>query len=206
MSKDTTVVKEGFDFGNTSVPKNGSYLQPGQYRLFISKAEFVKPTETKNDGTPKTPYVEVTFEGDAGQMSEKFYVTPKAIDRLQYLHFAWFDKKLEKVFENADQVGTYFQKVLPMKGKEIVKSMTVGGKQGSDGKIYASLSYSGFVLPDEMNIIEGPFEPNSLNYLNNVKMNVPSAVASASDDAMLPDTDMPVHKDGGADYSDDLPF
>ena len=191
-------MNEGFDFANVDAPKGGGYLQPGHYYLTITKSEFIKPTGTKPDGSAKTPYLEVTFEGATGSMIEKFFVTPKSIDRLQYLHLSWFDKKLDKLFDSAEGVGAYFAKVLTM--KPIKKAVCVGGKQGTDGKIYAGLGYSNFVLPDDMNIEEGPFDPNSLNYKNNVKM-MPANASMTTNNVMLPSNSVPDN-----DPLNDLPF
>lgn len=183
----------GFDFSTVDAPKSTNYLQPGFYRLSISEATYVKPEGEKQGGGAKTPYVEVTFTGESGQMTEKFFVTPKALDRLQYLHLAWFDKKLEKLFTDADSVGAYFSKVLTM--KPITKLIEVGGKQGTDGKIYAALPYSNFILSDDMKFTEGPFEVGSANYQRVVKMLPANASTGRSEVILNPSNGI-----------DDLPF
>lgn len=193
-------IQEGFDFSTVDVPVSANYLQPGFYKLGITAAEYVKPTGEKPDGTPKTPYVEITFSGEAGMMKEKFFVTPKAINRLQYLHLAWFDKKLEKLFTDEDSVGAYFSKLMTM--KPIVKTIEVGGKQGTDGKIYAALSHSKFILPDDMHVIEGPFEVGSPSYVRVVKM-LPANASTGTNEVMLPSSSSNV---SSSNIIDDLPF
>jgi len=197
-------VQEGFDFSNVDMPANKSYLQPGYYTLGITDAKYVKPDGTKPDGSPKTPYIEVTFSGETGALNEKFFVTPKALDRLQYLHMAWFDKKLEKPFKSSEEVGMYFTKVLTM--KPIKKGVCVGGKQGNDGKIYANLPYSNFILPDNMNFTEGAFEIGDANYRQNVKMNVNPS--TNTNDVMLPSSSPKGKQDFPQveDAFSDLPF
>ena len=194
-------VQEGFDFKTVDAPKSMNYLQPGFYKLGIASAEYVKPAGEKPEGGAKTPYVEVVFECDMGKLTEKFFVTPKALDRLQYLHLAWFEKKLDKLFTDADSVGAYFAKVLPM--KPIVKGVEVGGKQGKDGKIYAGLGYSNFVLPDEMSFEAGPFAIGDMNYQRVVRMLPPNA-STGTNDIMLP-ASSPANQRQVED-SFDLPF
>lgn len=197
--------QETFDFGSTEAAENSSFLQPGHWILGISGAEYVEPEGTKPDGSPKTPFIKVTLEGKGGKMTDRFFISPKTLGRLQYLHLAWYGKKLDKEFKNAKEVGAYFEKLLNMdQSKKIQKRVVVGGEEYvKDGqvRVKALLPYTGFVIPDEIaEFEEGVFERGSANWMMNVKKQAPNA-SSSTDAAMLPDS-VP----SSDDSSDDLPF
>lgn len=174
----------GYDFGKVEAPINKGFLQPGQYSLSVRGAEFVKPKEKKEDGSLKTPYLDITFGCDLGEIKERFFITPKTLGRLQYLFLGWFDKRNEKAFESADGVGMFYQKVFnDDKAKAIVKKVLIAGEQQPNGKVYAKLPYSNYVLPDDMNVVEGSFTSGSNEYIQNVRL---SATNIASDNVMLP--------------------
>src|SRR5690606_24125470 len=124
--------------------------------------EYVKPED-------KTPYLAFTLSGDKGKVTEKFYVTAKALSRLQYIHEAWIGKTLDKNFDSFDAVGAYFEKLFNHdKTKSISKMVIVGGQEAADGKVYADLPFSGFVVPDEVNMIEGAFDRGDGNWIQHV--------------------------------------
>lgn len=192
-----------YNFKDVAPAESSSFLRPGIYELKAFDANYVKPEGTKEDGSAKTPYLEVIFKGEDGQVTEKFYVNPKTLPRLQYLFLAWFGSKVDKAFENSDQVGAYFEKAFKAGKDKFKHRVIVGGKQSDrDGKIYAGLPYSGFVIADEIQDVEtGPFEENSYNWNTYVQMaknvNIP-----AGNDVMVP-------SGGGSstpENTDDLPF
>lgn len=142
---------EVFDFRNVDVPVASNYLRPGYYFLNVKKATFVKPEGTNSLGKAKTPYLEVEFGGPKGSLTEKFYITVGAMPRLQYLHRSLVGKDCDKTLPNAGAVGIYYEKVVNddrIKAKTF--AMTVGGKEGTDMKIYASLPYSNFIVDVEL--------------------------------------------------------
>jgi len=191
-------VDETFDFAATEIPKDTKYLQPGHYKLVISEVEYVQPDGVKT-GTmeKKTPYLAIKFEGKEGQMTEKFFLTPKAIDRLQYLHLMLFDKKCDRSFASSDLLAAYFEKVFMH--KKIEKMYCVGGKETNTGKVYACFPYSNYILPDKMDIDEGPFEKGSANW--NMFVTKDKNLSTTTNDVILPDSDT---KEG--DPLVDLPF
>ncbi len=198
-------MKEIFNFGEVEISKNTSYLQPGQYVLSMRDAKYVKPEGTKTDGTAKTPYVDVTLGGESGEMSVKFYITPKAFERIQTIYVAWFGEKCVKSFDSTDAIGAFFEKAFGSeKAKKISRRVIVGGKQALDGKIYAELPYSKYIISDEdENFKEGPFDPNSLQYIYHVKTN-PANASTNTNDVMIPVSNG--NRQVNSNFDSDLPF
>lgn len=169
-----------FDFSNVKPAEGSSYLKPGMYTLGIKEVKLDKP-----EG--KTPALEMTFAGKAGMLKEKFYLTPKALGRLQYLHEQWTGKQLTKSFESLEQIEAYFKK-LTEKPQE--KVFIVGGTvSNKDGKVYANLPYTNFIVAKTDNIEEGEFEVGSARYNDVVKKASTSSAAMTSDAAILADSD-----------------
>jgi hypothetical protein len=182
-----------FDFSNVEAAKGGQYLRPGMWKLTPTAVDFEQPDK----GNPR---LKVTFSHkDGSSLKEMFFLTPKALGRLQYLHEAWFGKKLEKAFSSAEQIGEYFKKALLSKSKEM--PMLVGGEQTMDGKVYARLPYTGFVIMREDLFEEGEFEQGSARWNDNVKKkDGGNSAILASNSAVLPDTDE------ASDDTDDMPW
>lgn len=175
-------MSESINFGAIPTATSSSYLEPGMYRLKVD------PTNTKVF-TPqgKTPYLSVKFIDDkGGSLTEKFFITAKALPRLQYLHEAWFGKKLDKSFKTYEDIGEYFRQALTM--KIVSRPMLTGGRITADKKFYAGLPYTGFVV-DEANFEEGPLDPNSARYKNVVTVDKPNPAVANTDSALLPGTD-----------------
>jgi hypothetical protein len=169
------------DFGKVDAATESAYLAPGMYRLKvdIDGLKVVAP-----DG--KTAYLSVKFVDQNGNgVNEKFFLTAKAMPRLQYLHEAWFSKKLDKTFTSFVQVGEYFAYALAQ--KPITKPMVVGGKVTPDGKFFSGLPYSGFVIVDEKDFEEGAFEKGSDQYNKVVQIQKPNPAVANTDAAMLPE-------------------
>ncbi len=200
-------MSEQFDFKTVEAAKSVSYLKPGNYELSIVDAKYVAPEGTKPDGSPKSPYVEVYFEGSVGKLSDKFFISPGALGRIQYLCEAWIGKKIDKVFENGAQVGAYLVQLLTHANvKKITKKVTVGGTQGRDGKFYTNLPFSGFVHPEGSNFPMGEFKEGDYAWNQNVKMN---NNASTSTNSVVITDDFPagsVSNPVDNDPLDDLPF
>lgn len=185
------------DFKNIEVPVNNQYLKPGMYNVKVTNVVLQTPDN-------KTPYLEIEFTSSMGTMKEKFYLkgkdeekTKSLLGRLQSLHMSWFDKPLEKPFENYEGVQKYFHKALTTFTKE--RAILVEGEQASNGKVYVKLPFKNFVLPnlvEQMAFVEG-----SAQYVQNVKMNTYAPALSNSDETMLPS-----EKPDNEDESEDLPF
>lgn len=169
------------DFSQVDPAAESSYLAPGMYRLKVD------PENTKVV-TPegKNAYLSVRFVDQNGSgINEKFFLTAKAMPRLQYLHEAWFGKRSDKKFTSFPEVGQYFQAALT--AKIVTRPLVVGGKITPDGKFYAGLPYSGFVIVDETLFEEGPFEKGSEQYNKVVKVEKPNPAVANTDLAILPE-------------------
>lgn len=177
-------MSESINFSKISAATSSSYLEPGMYRLKVDAAgtKVIKP-----EG--KTPYLAVKFVSDEGaSVTEKFFLTAKALPRLQYLHEAWFNKRLEKEFTSYGEIGDYFQKMLT--AKIVSRPMITGGKIAANKQFYSGLPYTGFVVADESLFEEGPFDPESARYKNVVTIEKPNPAVARSNSAILPD-DLP---------------
>lgn len=147
-----------FDFSNVSVEDNNNFLEPGHYNVNISSAVF---TDMANQG--KNSYLDVTFATKEGSsIRERYYVTTAAMQRLQYLYANWIGEPLAKAFKDSTQVGTYFEKVFTAdKCKAIRKNIIVGAKEVGE-KVYSTIPFKGYILPDDMKCNYGPFETEEM--------------------------------------------
>jgi len=193
-------MSESINFSQIPVATSSSYLEPGMYRLKVD------PSGTKLiEPAGKTPYVAIKFVSDAGgSLTEKFFLTAKALPRLQYLHEAWFGKKLEKEFKTYPEIGKYFEKVMTLK-PEVSRPMITGGKFTADNKFYGGLPYTGFVVADESLFEEGAFDPNSARYKNVVSWDKPNPAVASNNSAIIGD-DLPTGGYTPAADSSDSPW
>lgn len=182
---------QGLDFGTVKAAEGKSFLTPGVYDLQAVAAKF-----EKSEDPNKSSFVAITFAGDAGQTIQKFYISPKSADRLQYLHEKLFDKPLAKAFETMDAIGMYFQKAV--EAKKPTKRMLIGGREGTDGRVYADLGYANFIVDDDTPL--GAFTEGSTQWTNNVKKNKDRGMLQGNG-ATLPSSGLPASTD-----DDDLPF
>lgn len=115
-----------------------SILLPGKYIVTIKTIKF-------NQTPGKTPFLLVVFERESTKevIFEKFYLTEKALDRLQHLHEIAFKKSLEANFENFEQVGDYF--IEAFKHDTIKIGIVVGGEI-VEGKLYSKLPFKYFAF------------------------------------------------------------
>lgn len=181
-SKTITMSQETFDFSKVDAATETSFLRPGFYKAFVSNADYIVPEDKKPDGSAKTPYLEVTFSSEAGILKQKFFVTPKTMNQLQYIHKALFGKNTDKEFKDAAQVGAYFVKALT--GKKVDFILLVRGQEQPDGKVYGSTGYSGFILPHDAEVPMGAFEVGSPNWNQNVTK--AKTTAPVGDNIMAP--------------------
>lgn len=175
-------MSESINFGNVPTATSSSYLEPGMYRLKVD------PTNTKVY-TPqgKTPYLSIKFVDEkGGSITEKFFLTAKALPRLQYLHEAFFGRKLDKSFKTYEDIGEYYRQAVT--AKLVSRPMITGGKITADKKFYSGLPYTGFVV-DEANFEEGPFDTESARYKNVVQIEKPNPAVVNNNSAILPEAD-----------------
>lgn len=178
MSNEAEVI----DFGRVDAASESTYLEPGMYRLKVDKE---RTTLFTPEG--KTPYLAVKFvDQNGGGVNEKFFLTAKAMPRLQYLHEAWFNKKLDRKFTSFLEVGEYFKAALT--AKIVSRPMVVGGKTTPDGKFFSGLPYTGFVIIDESLFEEGPFDKDSEQYRRVVKVEKPNPAVANNDSSILPES------------------
>lgn len=199
-----TVKSEVIDFGGVVV-QNNKYVGPGQYIMSIESAKFVKPTDRKPDGSAKTPYIETVFSGEHGKVSCNFYLTAKALERLQYVHQEWAGKPCDKKFTSLDEAGLYFEKLLNHeKIKSLKKRMFVYGHV-TNGKTYAEVGFTNWVIPDDaLDFVEEAYVPGSPKYVLAVK--VVAGGAPTSNSVILPSTSSRDNNGQVADSENDLPF
>lgn len=183
------------DFSKVDVAEGKSYVRPGYYVLAPTKVVLVE------EGV-KTPYIAITFSGESGEMTDKFYLTESAFPKIQYLHNAYFGKKIDKAFTDFKQLTAYMEKVLTT--KTLSRMMCVAGSQGSNGKIYTNLPWSNFIIPETMKVEEGAFKEDSFEYRQNVKLTSITNPSTESDSTILPDSAPEVKK--REEFLDDLPF
>lgn len=190
--------EEVIDFGQVNAASSPEFLEPGMYRLKVDKTNCKVVTP---EG--KTPYLSVKFVSESGaSVNEKFFLTAKALPRLQYLHEAWFNKRLDKAFKSMIEVGTYF--VAALTAKIVTRPMVTGGKFTADGKFFSGLPYTGFVVADESLFEEGAFDKDSPRYKQVVQIEKPNPAVAGTSAAILPGADeLP---SGGGASSGDLPW
>lgn len=183
-----------FNFSKTEAATENNFLKPGIYKARISDVTLgVYPAK-------KTPYLEIVFETDEGfTLSEKLtYGSDKASDvlasRIQYLHTAWYDKKLDKELD-IEGLAAYLKKafVTPKAG---TRNLIVGGETVKEtGKTYARLPFAGFIAPEDTEL--GEFEEDDKNWDKYVTVKSSGNAASGKKNGLLNSDD---------DDSDKLPF
>lgn len=174
--------EETIDFSQVDAASTPEFLEPGMYRLKVDKdnCKVITP-----EG--KTPYLNVRFVSEKGaSVTEKFYLTAKALPRLQYLHEAWTSKRLDKAFKSMLEVGQYFERVLT--AKIVTRAMITGGKLTADGKFFSGLPYTGFVIPETQEFEEGAFDKDSPRYKQVVQVEKPNPAVAGTNAALLPET------------------
>lgn len=145
----------------------GNYLKPGIYRAKPTEVELVE-----RDGG--TSAIKVTFEGvtepyEGAVVEEKFFLSQKALPRLQYLHEKYLGFKLENKAITYQKLTDYLAQKLLTKPKSIL--LSVGGREGKDGKVYGQLPFTDFILDADANVEEGAYEEGSAQYNKSIKKN-----------------------------------
>lgn len=185
--------EEVIDFSQIDSAASTSYLEPGMWRLKVDKEKVSVETPAG-----KTPFLSVRFVAESGaSIVEKFYLTAKVMPRFQYLHEAWFNKKLDKKFTSMIEVGNYFKAALT--SKIVTRPMITGGKLTLDGKFFAGLPYTGFVVVDESLFEEGAFDKDSVRYKQVVQVEKPNPAVANTNAEILPTAN-------GTVNTDDMPW
>ena len=203
---------EMMDFSKVSTPEKTDFLKLGHYWLNVAEAKFEQPLENNSAGTQKTAFLEVVFRGEKGQVTEKFYVSPKEglIKRLQYLHFALTGKECVKPFKSIAECGKYYETLLNdsrITSKKL--AMIVGGEEYTNKSgglsIKGKLPYLHFIIDSDVanksGFEEGAFEEGSSNWNNFLKKQEKNA-SHTTDAVHLPDSSRQVPDNDG----DMLPF
>jgi hypothetical protein len=196
--------KTTFNFGNAEAAAELEFLKPGVYAMKISEVKLgVFPQK-------KTGYLGITFTNEDGQSyTEKLsYASEKAVEvfmsRLQYLHEAWTNKKLDKVFKSIEEVESYFGKAF-VNPKAGTRNVIIGGE--TNGKVtYASLPFTNFIVPKDSDLELGEFEEGDANWKKYVKVSDRKSEASGKKNGILNDTSDNKEAATDADDSNDTPW
>lgn len=168
--------QETLDFSNVEAAEGGGlYLRPGIYSVKPSKVELSAP-----EG--KTPCLKISFtaisgEYDGQSVEERFFLSPKALPRLQYLHEKYLGFKLENKAISLEQLEDYFSKKLTVKPKTIV--VRVEGEE-NEGKVYGRLPYADFIIEDSTDVEEGAYEEGSEQYRKSVRKSRNASTGSSA--------------------------
>lgn len=158
-----------FNFSTVEVPTNTErkeYLNPGMYHLKLQDVELFETTP-KDPNKEPTKGMSLTFvcKSDNPDFNEaicnaRFFLTPKTMGRVQYLHNGIFGQPITQNFNTADEIVTYFQRAAV--DAPYVKMIT-GGKIYNN-KVYSDLPYMGFFPDENQEFVERAFEVNSKEF------------------------------------------
>jgi len=192
-----------FNFGSVEAAAELAFLKPGVYTMKIS--------EVKLDKFPKgSPYLGITFTTEDGDSyTEKMgYSSEKAVEvfmsRLQYLHEAWTNKKLDKVFKSIEEVESYFRKTF-VNPKAGTRNIVIGGEVNGKNT-YASLPFTNFIVPEDSDLELGEFTEGDANWKKYVKLSNRKSEASGKKNGILNDSDDSDNKDDDKDTDGDTPW
>lgn len=122
-----------FNFDNVSSAAERIMTQPGTLGIFkISEVTFGVSKEKQS------PFMELTFEDKDSSFKHPFYLSEKALPRIQSVIKAVMGKEVKGNI-NEEQL------VVMLKGKEIALKVT--GQVSNKGKGYPNLSFGGFCKP-----------------------------------------------------------
>lgn len=167
---------ETLDFSNVAPAEGGGlYLKPGVYYAKPSAVELVQ--KEGSSAAIKVSFTAVSDEYAGQSVDEKFFLTEKALPRLQYLHEKYLGFRLENAAITFKKLADYLSNKLLTKPKTI--ALVVGGNE-KDGKVYGQLPFTDFIVEDTSNLEEGPFKEGSPEYLRVVRKARNAATASAA--------------------------
>lgn len=187
-----------FDFSKIDSAKEVKKLQPGCYVL--------APTAVELNKEGKTPRLVITFSGEAGEFKENFFLSEKAMARLQYFHENWWGKRLEKAFSSLEEIHAYFEKLVS--AKHVPRTVIVGGREyvyNGEVRVGVNMPYTGFILREGSEVDLGPFEPNSVLY-NRFMQRIDRSILSTNDTVLSGGDDSAPSTPKADLEDDDLPF
>jgi len=172
-----------FDFNNVEAAQgapnsNVNYLNPGMYELKLTKVEAIISSQK---GTPGMECIftckSSNLDFNDGIIKAKFYITPKSMPRLQYLHEGLTGTPISKIFTSAEEISAYFESIVPVTG---YKKMVAGGSISEKGIVYSDLSYSGFFVTNENDYEEGEYDVNSKLYQGVITSKIKTVTSGGS--------------------------
>lgn len=171
-----------FNFNNVDEASENSYTEPGTIAVFtIAEVKF----DTTQNGKD---YMEVKFdESPTASMTHRFYMSEKALPRVQSLYKAVVGAPLQG--ENI----TEQQIIAALTGKQVALKIT--GRL-YEGKIYSDLPFGGFCKAPNL-IGELAFTQRETNELES--MRAQAAMATAAAPQQNGTAGAPVQATGGAD-------
>ena len=127
------------------------------------------------------------------------------MSRLQYLHEAWTNKKLAKVFKSAEEIEKYFKTAF-VNPKAGTRNIVIGGEVVGKNT-YASLPFTNFIVSDDSNLDEGEFTEGDDNWKKYVKKSNRTTEASGKKNGILNENDSDGNqKDDKSEDSDETPW
>ena len=121
-----------FNFDNVDDAGKG-FTQPGTIGIFT-----IKEVNFGNSTNKQTPYMELVLEDESSSFKEAFYLTAKALPKVQHMALATGEKISGDVTEDA------------LKARFVNKKAALkvfGSVNEEKGTVYASLGFGGFAKP-----------------------------------------------------------
>lgn len=175
--------QETLDFSGVEPVEGGGYLSPGYYHVKPTGVELVEAKEAGKSSSIKVEFTAINDPYEGQMVKAQFFLSAKALPRLQYLHERYFGVKLENKAITFKQLEEYFSKKMLAKPKTIF--LSVSGREGTDGKIYGDLPFADFIIDEGIHpeIEEGAFEEGSALYNKSIRKQ--KNVATMSNSAVL---------------------
>lgn len=192
-----------FNFGAVEAAKENNFLKPGVYSMKVSEVKLDKFPKGKTylgitlsteDGLTLTDKLGFDWADESAKQNQVF------ISRMQYLHEAWVGKKCEKTFKKPEEIEEYYRKTF-VNPKAGVRNIIVGGEVSQDGKTYAALPFTKFIVEKGDKIELGEFEEGDDNWKKYVKKTSRTSEASGKKGGILNEASEPDAKseDTGGD-------
>lgn len=148
-----------YDFSTATVESGSDYItKPGFYLASVSEVTLNKPED-------KTPSLSVVFETSGGRVTERFFISQKALGRLKTLFKgAWNDKDMNQTFKTPEEVADFFK--IALTKKPVKLGLRVFLEEANNNRFYARLPFNDFVALDINKFEERVVEPNDPDYVN----------------------------------------
>ena len=176
--------QETLDFSNVESAEGGSgWLAPGYYHVKPTAVELIEAKEVGKNSSLKIEFTAVNEPYEGQTVKAQFFLTAKALPRLQYLHEQYFGMKLETKAITFKQLQEYFSKKMLAKPKTIFLHVT--GREGVDKngnvQIYGDLPFADFIIDESENpnVEEGAFEEGSAIYNKSIRRQKSASMSSS---------------------------